>query len=136
MKKTSLIEEITGLIGPAAAGRLIDRYGGQSLSISGSPSQALIDLLGDEAASLLSERYRATRIYVARIRPRSDRNRRILRLHEDGESVNRLAALFGISDRQIWSILRAEKTPIHKETKTRDNGAEREPLICPPPLDC
>ena len=125
MKKTSLIKEIIGLIGPAAAGRLIDRYGGQSLSISGNPSQSLLDLLGDEAASRLSERYRATRIYVARSRPRSDRNRRILRLHEDGKSVNRLAEMFGLSDRQIWSILRASKRPpIHKETKPRDTGAD------------
>ena len=102
----SLIEEISDLIGEEAVRTLIDRYGGQTLSISGDPSQTLKDLLGGEAASLLSTRYRGTRIYVARIRSRSARNRRILRLYQDGESVNRLAQLFLLSDRQIWSILR------------------------------
>ena len=111
MKLPELLREIEEVAGREAALALAGRYGGRRVQIPrrARAGHALADLVGPAALAKLVQRYGGCRLYIAKAGApgRARRDAEIAALHADGGlSVARLAARFGLSERQVWRILR------------------------------
>jgi len=108
--KGSFTRALTELIGPVATQALIDAFPGQPLYIPHAPippDHPIAAAIGLGPAQTLSQHYGGCRPliplgYDSRIRRR---NVAILAAHQSGASTPALAQQFGLSNRQIRSIL-------------------------------
>jgi hypothetical protein len=99
-------------LGETAAIALLEAFGGRELAVPRrlNPRDSLTLLIGVPAATVLIQRYGGKVIRLPQIdwRPSA-----ILRLRSDGKPVSRIAALCGISDRQVYRILASTPAPAH-----------------------
>lgn len=105
----SLRKELLEILGAEGLRRLCAARGGRRAYIPCKPrdSHWLTAAVGREAAGKLAWRYGGDRIHVpACRRPRSDRDAAILRWRSEGLSVPAIAAAAGISERQVYNVLR------------------------------
>lgn len=117
------VREIANIIGYSAAMRLVAELGGRSWEFAkgvNRPGQATVaalgEILGEEAADLLTSRVGGNKIYI----PKCDTALRLLRdleIHRQFEQAVRegvtantvvaeLARAFELSDRRVWDILK------------------------------
>ncbi|MDA8483612.1 hypothetical protein NNO07_11060 [Pseudomonas resinovorans] len=124
------ILEIADIVGLPTAMRLVDELGGTSWEFAQGASRigmikvaALGDILGEEAAELLTSRLGGDKIYIPQCSA-ALRRLRDLEIHRQFEqavrkgtsanaAVAELARLNKLSDRRIWLIL---KRPMHSAT--------------------
>jgi Mor family transcriptional regulator len=114
-----LLLELEGIIGLEATLKLVDRWGGVQLYVPETmdANHAIAGLIGIKAAEELASYYGRERLNIplARNYHRARRNRDLWLRHKAGESASQLALAFGISLRQVWEILAAERVLIDKE---------------------
>ena len=106
----SLRDELAGLIGEEGLRRLATRRGGRRLYIPSKvrPLHWLALLLGQDAADALAFRYGGDRIVIPELGlARATRNEEIRRCHAAGASAADVADRFGLSERQVWRVLRS-----------------------------
>ena len=113
MKLPDLLREIEEVAGREAALGLAGRYGGRHVQIPrrARAGHALADLVGPAALAKLVQRYGGCRLYIAKA-PSAARARRdaaIAARRAAGETVATLARAYGLSERQIWNVLRTAK---------------------------
>lgn len=104
------LRELAELLGLGAAMTLVERWGGVRLHIPTCPrdDHPLVLHLGETAAEKLAHYYGGDRITVPRGRGlmRAVRDSAIRRLHDKGASASELALEFGLTERQVWNVLR------------------------------
>ena len=100
--------ELRRLLGEECAEALGRRYGGTYLSVPRRyrGDHPLAVLLGADAASRLIGHYGGLRVYIATYAARDRRNDELRRGHQAGTSVAALAREYGMSERQVWRIIR------------------------------
>ena len=100
--------ELRRLLGDESAQALGERYGGTYLSVPRHyrADHPLVLLLGADAATRLIDRYGGLRVYIATSAARDRRNDELRRGHQAGASVAVLAREYGMSERQVWRIIR------------------------------
>jgi len=105
------ILEIVGIIGEAAALKLVASYGGDTPRIPAlrnvSAEHPMAQCIGLEALTALSKVHGGSWLFIAKcykgmIRRR---NANIVRDYSSGVSVSALVRKYGPCDRQIWNIL-------------------------------
>ena len=108
------LRRIAAIAGRRSALVLSAHHGGTHVSV---PSHyhgdhPLSILLGPEAAEKLIRRWGGSKLYVAKMdaTARSRRNIEIVRAYEGGCPAHKLARQYGLSERQVWAILKV--TPI------------------------
>ena len=108
------VRDLVSLIGMQSTLRLVDSFGGLTILVPKGDErrgiigrESLIEVVGRRCADRLIERYGGTRLYVASCR------RAILALRDRSicssypvRSVKELAIEHGLSDRQVWAILK------------------------------
>lgn len=109
-----IVAEMRRLIGIRATLALVRAYGGQSLYVPEQYDEThpLTRIVGHENAVALMQHFGRERIYVpqCRLALNVQRNIEISRRYEGGTSVRELAQEHGLSERQIWSILKRPET--------------------------
>jgi len=109
-----VVAEMRRLIGTAATLALVRAYGGASLYMPErfDAEHLIVPIVGHEAAQILMRQFARERIYI----PKCDgalnirRNIQISRRYEAGTPVRHLAHEHGLSERQIWNILKRVET--------------------------
>lgn len=107
------LQEMAEVIGLMAVLKLVDRYGGRRICIPRrlDPGHPLIEVLGQRPAAALVQTYALERIYVPSATRAIIASRdKEIRRRKGQQSVPSLAEEFGLTDRQIWSIL-SESAP-------------------------
>ena len=105
----ALRDELEALIGSEGLRRLAERRGGRRLYVPCSVRAGhwLAGALGPEAAERLAFRYGGCRIAIPELGlSRANRNEEIRRCHAAGAGAADVADRFGLSERQVWRILR------------------------------
>jgi Mor family transcriptional regulator len=103
--------EIVEIIGEAAALKLVNSFGGQTVRIpalrNANSEHALAQCIGIEALTALAKADGGRWLYVAKCERglRQQRNVEIVKHYSDGMKVESLVQRYGLSDRQIWNIL-------------------------------
>lgn len=104
----SVFDNIADTIGEDCALRLVEVAGGQRIYIPESWTvESAVGFLGPELGPMLSEFYGGEHIELPRsaVGP-ADRQRKARRLFNDGESINRIAATTGVTERHARRMLR------------------------------
>lgn len=109
-----VLAAIRELIGTEATLRLVEHYGGLHVDVPRrfQDDHPLVRVLGHEAAAAFVQRFGGTRPYIASLKGplRVMRNIEISRRYEGGAPVRHLAREHGLSERQIWNILKRPET--------------------------
>jgi|SRR5271154_540041 len=103
-ERLSMLQELINLIGPDAAAKLIDLFGGTRLYIPQSPQEddLLCASIGIEAAAKLARTYGGDRLEMPNPTPR---RARILALRQTGCSVDAIARQLGCTRRRVFQVL-------------------------------
>jgi uncharacterized protein (DUF433 family) len=114
------LEEIIEAIGEADTLKLVETIGGTSPRLPAlrniSEDHAIAKIIGvEKLKKLVSDVGGSRYVYFPKCADgiRRKRDQEIVRRYQSGESVDRLALEYGLSDRQIWNIL--------KKTEMEDN---------------
>ncbi len=101
------LADIVQAIGTDATLILVQRFGGQRLWIPSTPSQELIDLLGDAAALALCELCGGNQLDLPTCRNILLEQRNLtIRLERQHLTINQIAAKHGLTRRQVIRICR------------------------------
>lgn len=102
--RSSMLDEIIGLIGHEAAARLVAAFGGTRIYVPQfpEPDDTLSDSIGHHAALMLARIYGGDRIEVPNPTPRRIR---IIALRADGLSVDAIARSLGCTRRRVFQVL-------------------------------
>ena len=102
------LKRLEARLGANCVEALGEHYGGTYLSVPRyyRGDHPLVTLLGADAVSRLIDCYGGLRVYIAMKASRDRRNDELRREHQAGASVAVLARERGMSERQIWRIIR------------------------------
>ncbi len=111
---TGLLGEVAQGLGPDAALRLADAYGGRRIYIPTprrlAKRRKFVEALGTELAMWLARRCGGDRLHIpmGAAPRRVARNRAILRAYDLGMSISEIAEGHGLTDRSVERILARE----------------------------
>lgn len=117
--KTDTVQELTYIVGEAAAAEIVLRWGGRSVSFSAKRHEFLT-LIGPDATRALIHHYQGCFVYVPKGFRRSiwARNKalyarfdKLTQTLSARSAVARLAEEFDLSDRRVWAILKKASPP-------------------------
>lgn len=107
------LDEVLEVIGEAATLQLVKAFGGTTQRLpairNATDENDLAKVIGKEMLHKLIATIGASRyVYIPRCVDglRNQRDREIVRRYADGDSVEKLALDNGLSDRQVWNILK------------------------------
>ena len=108
------LRELRDLIGINATLKLVESWGGIHLKVPGHyrDDHHLVRIIGQAATVKLVQHYGATPLYIPRAARlvQALRNIEIAERYDNNVSAERLAREYGISERQIWNILKRPET--------------------------
>ena len=108
------LKELRDLVGITATLKLVDHYGGIHVTVPSRYFEAspLVGIVGHRATSELVQRYGGNTLYIAKADKvlRALRNIEIATRFDAGIPAWQLAREYGLSERQIWSILTRPET--------------------------
>ena len=108
--RSSVLDEISGLIGHEAATRLVAAFGGTRIYVPQfpEPDDTLSDSIGYHAALTLAQMYGGDRIEVPNPPPRRVK---IIELRAGGLSVDAIARSLGCTRRRVFQVLAEAREP-------------------------
>ena len=104
------LHELRDVVGPEAALKLAETYGGRTIYIPARPGgeHPISRLIGAEAAEKLAAMYGGVRLSIPKFDSvrKSLRNQEIIRERREGASVADLAARHGLTERWLYELFR------------------------------
>ena len=104
---TSLLGEITSLIGENAARGLVASFGGRRVYVPRSPAigDRMVRTIGLAAALKLADAFGAERLFIPLDARRPGRRAQIRELRARGDSVSSIARSLHVTERYIYKVL-------------------------------
>lgn len=102
---------LVDLLGPTAVSAMVKAWGGLVLDVpkrrDGQAYQRIEEVTGADAAGKLLQVFAGSSFYIPKMHAAllAGRNRMIRAEYDAGISVQELARKYGLSERQIWTIL-------------------------------
>lgn len=113
IKLPASLDEVLEAIGEASTLKLVEAFGGTTQRLpairNATDDHDLAKIIGKEKLHQLVSAIGASRyVYIPRCTDgiREGRDRQIVRKYTEGETVERLAKEYILSDRQVWNILK------------------------------